>query len=111
MVTPLLNESGQHEARSQPIPNPQSLVPTCDTRTVTPLRRLVGYALRYRREFVLGLVCVVFTRAVTLTSPIVLRHAVDDLTGGVTRWKLFGYGALLLTIGLVAGVFQFLQRR
>ena len=40
-----------------------------------------------------------------------LGRAIDDLTRGVTRGKLAGYGALLLAIGLVGGVFQFLTRR
>ena len=44
-------------------------------------------------------------------SPLVLGYAIDDLTRGVTRAKLAGYGALLLGIGLVSGVFLFLQRR
>jgi ATP-binding cassette subfamily B protein len=48
---------------------------------------------------------------VALASPLVLGFAIDDLTRGVTRSKLAGYGALLLGIGLVSGVFLFLQRR
>jgi ATP-binding cassette subfamily B protein len=78
---------------------------------VSAFRRLLGYVLRYRRAFLLGLVCVVCTRAVALASPLVLGYAIDDLTRGVTRAKLAGYGALLLGIGLVSGVFLFLQRR
>jgi ATP-binding cassette subfamily B protein len=72
---------------------------------------LLRYVLRYRRAFSLGLICVVCTRAVALASPLVLGYAIDDLTRGVTRAKLAGYGALLLGIGLVSGVFLFLQRR
>src|SRR5438874_7077620 len=78
---------------------------------MSPVRRLLGYARRYRRDFIRGLVCVVIATAISLASPLVLRYAVDDLTRGVTRTKLFEYGALLLAIGLVGGVFQFLQRR
>ncbi len=78
---------------------------------MSAFRRLLGYVLRYRRAFLLGLVCVVCTRAVALASPLVLGYAIDDLTRGVTRAKLAGYGALLLGIGLVSGVFLFLQRR
>jgi ATP-binding cassette subfamily B protein len=78
---------------------------------VSAFRRLIRYVLRYRRAFSLGLVCVVCTRAVALASPLVLGYAIDDLTRGVTRTKLAGYGALLLGIGLVSGVFLFLQRR
>ena len=76
-----------------------------------PFRRLLGYALRYRRDFLLGLACVVITTAVALASPMVLRYAIDDLTRGVTRAKLVEYGGLLLAIGVVGGCFRFLMRR
>jgi ATP-binding cassette subfamily B protein len=78
---------------------------------VSPVRRLLLYVFRYRRKFALGLTCVVITRSVALAGPAVLGIAIDDLTAGVTRLKLLAYGALLLGIGLVGGVFLFLQRR
>jgi ATP-binding cassette subfamily B protein len=78
---------------------------------VSPVRRLLTYVIRYRRKFALGLLCVVITRSVALAGPAVLGVAIDDLTRGVTRAKLGAYGALLLAIGLVGGVFMFLQRR
>ena len=40
-----------------------------------------------------------------------LRHAIDDLTAGVTREKLALYSSALLAIGMVGGVFRFLMRR
>ena len=78
---------------------------------MSPFRRLLGYALRYRRKFTLGLVCVVISRAVYLAAPQVLGQAIDDLTRGVTVGKLAGWGAVLLGIGVFAGVFRFLMRR
>jgi ATP-binding cassette subfamily B multidrug efflux pump len=78
---------------------------------MSPVRRLLGYARPYRRDFLLGLAAVVVATAISLASPIVLRYAVDDLTTGVTRTKLLEYGALLLAIGVVGGVFRFLMRR
>jgi len=78
---------------------------------MSPVRRLLGYARPYRRDFLIGLASVVIATAISLASPIVLRYAVDDLTGGVTRTKLFEYGALLLAVGVVGGVFRFLMRR
>jgi len=87
---------------------------------VTPVRRLLLYVVRYRRKFALGLACVLITRAVALAGPMVLGYAIDELTRsvaaadlqpGVTRATLAGYGALLLGIGVVGGLFQFLQRR
>ena len=38
-------------------------------------------------------------------------YAIDDLTSSVTGAKLAAYGALLLAIGVVGGVFRFLMRR
>jgi ATP-binding cassette, subfamily B, multidrug efflux pump len=78
---------------------------------VSPFRRLLGYALRYRQAFIVGLLCVVVTQGVALAAPIVLRYAIDDLTRSVTRAKLLQYGLLLLIIGLVGGLFRFLMRR
>jgi ATP-binding cassette subfamily B multidrug efflux pump len=78
---------------------------------VSPFRRLLGYVFRYRRDFLIGLVCVVGAQSVALAAPMVLRYAIDDLTGGVTRAKLVEYGLLLLAIGVVGGLFRFLMRR
>jgi ATP-binding cassette subfamily B protein len=41
----------------------------------------------------------------------VLGRGIDDLTLGVTGAKLAAYGALLLAIGVLGGVFQFLARQ
>ena len=78
---------------------------------MSPFRRLLSYVLKYRRAFLVGLVCVVITQAVALASPMVLRYAIDDLTRGVTRAKLLEYASFLVAIGIVGGVFRFLMRR
>jgi ATP-binding cassette subfamily B protein len=78
---------------------------------MSPFRRLLGYVLRYRRAFLVGLLCVVITQGVALASPMVLRYAIDDLTRGVTRAKLIEYGSLLFGISLIGGLFRFLMRR
>ena len=78
---------------------------------MSAFRRLFVYVARYRRAFTAGLACTVITQGVTLASPKVLQFAIDDLTRGVTRAKLFAYGAALLAIGLIGGVFRFLMRR
>jgi ATP-binding cassette, subfamily B, multidrug efflux pump len=77
---------------------------------VSPFRRLLGYALRYRRSFLAGLTCVVLTQAIVITAPRILQSAIDDLTRGVTREKLLFYGGLLVGVGVVGGVFRFLTR-
>ena len=78
---------------------------------MTPFRRLLGYALRYRSKFFRGLACVVVTTAVSLLAPRILGLAIDDLTTGVTVAKLALYGSLLLGVAIVGGVFRFLMRR
>jgi ATP-binding cassette, subfamily B, multidrug efflux pump len=78
---------------------------------MSPFRRLLSYALRYPRKFLLGLVCVVISRAVYLAAPQVLGFAVDELKKGVTVAQLVAYGSLLLGIGVFAGIFRFLMRR
>src|SRR6476659_10070956 len=74
-------------------------------------RRLLPYVLRYRRQFLLGLICVVLSSTFQLLAPWVLRFAIDDLTLGVTRQKLMTYAGLILGVACVRAVFQFLMRR
>jgi ATP-binding cassette, subfamily B, multidrug efflux pump len=74
-------------------------------------RRLLPYLLRYRGRFAVGLSCVLVTTAVSLVSPWVLKQAVDDLNGGVTRGKLIFYALSLLGIAIVGATFRFLMRR
>ncbi len=78
---------------------------------MSSFRRLLGYALRYRRDFQIGLACVIVSRGLAVIGPWILGYAIDDLKADVTRAKLIEYGGLLLAIGLVSGIFLFLQRR
>jgi ATP-binding cassette subfamily B multidrug efflux pump len=75
------------------------------------LRRLLPYVDRYRRAFVIGLVCVILTTAFQLLSPWILKYAIDDLNQAVTQRKLVMYAGLLLGVSLVRGLFLFLMRR
>jgi ATP-binding cassette subfamily B multidrug efflux pump len=77
----------------------------------SPFRRLLPYIYRYRRQFTLGLICVVITTAIQLLSPWVLKNAIDDLNGGVTRQKLALYAGLIIGIACVSGLFRYLMRR
>jgi ATP-binding cassette subfamily B multidrug efflux pump len=72
---------------------------------------LLPFVLRYKQRFLIGLGCVVVSTAIQLLSPWVLKHAIDDLTLGVTRAKLAMYAGLLLAIAVAGGVFRFLMRR
>src|SRR5512142_1973847 len=74
-------------------------------------RRLLSYLLRYRRQFLIGFLCVVVTTAVALLAPWVMRYAIDDLARGVTRAKLAFYALVMLGIACIGGTFRFLMRR
>jgi len=78
---------------------------------VAPFRRLLGYVIRHRRAFALGLICSFAATGIGLVAPLVLQRAVDDLTQGVTRSKLLLYASTLLGIALVGGFFRFWTRR
>jgi len=78
---------------------------------MSPLARLVPYVLRFRRQFAVGLLCLVATTALSLAGPWVLRFAIDDLTADVTRDTLGLYAGALLGLAVVGGVFRFLARR
>ena len=78
---------------------------------MSPVARLLPYALRYRRQFAVGLVCLVVTTSLSLLAPWVLRYAIDDLTADVTRGKLAQYAGGLLGLALAGGLFRFLMRR
>jgi ATP-binding cassette, subfamily B, multidrug efflux pump len=75
------------------------------------VRRLLPYVNRYRRAFLVGLLCVLATTAFQLLSPWVLKYAIDDLKLGVTREKLRWYAGLLVAVSLMRGLFLFLMRR
>jgi len=74
-------------------------------------RSLLPYVLKYRRQFSLGLVCVVLSSTFQLLSPWVLKFAIDDLARAVTRQKLITYATLILAVSCVRALFLFLMRR
>lgn len=81
-------------------------------RDADPLSgQLRGFIVRYRGRLALGLSCVVCTTAITLAGPWILKHAIDDLSAGITDEKLIAYGALLLAVSVAAGTSRFITRR
>ena len=51
-----------------------------------------------------------FTNAIWVFFPQVIRQATDDLNGGITQHKIVSYSRLLVGIALAKGIFQFLTR-
>ena len=78
---------------------------------MTPVRRLLPYIRRYRREYVLGFASLVLCSSLFAVSPRVLQYAIDDLYIGVTRDKLFTYAGILLVLAGLGGYFRYQMRR
>ena len=79
---------------------------------------LFPYLLRHRRRFAAGSVFLVLATAITLTSPWVLKHAVDNLAarldpepGASAGAPLAFFAAALVGLALAGGVCRFLMRR
>ena len=78
--------------------------------TLPHLRRLLPSLARHRRALVLGLLALFATTAVSVASPWVLRHAIDDLTATLTRQRLWLYAGALLGLVVVEGFFRYHMR-
>jgi ATP-binding cassette subfamily B protein len=74
------------------------------------LRRLLPGLARHRRTLLVGLLALALTTALSVASPWVLRHAIDDLTLAVTRQKLWLYAGLILALVAIEGVFRYQMR-
>jgi ATP-binding cassette subfamily B protein len=57
------------------------------------------------------MVCLLVRTAFSIASPWVLRHAIDDLTTGVTHQKLWLYAALIMGIVAVESFFLYVMRQ
>jgi ATP-binding cassette subfamily B multidrug efflux pump len=77
---------------------------------MTPFRRLLDYFARFKRNLVLGALCVVGSSLFSLLKPLIIGSAVDTLSGGFTRQQLVRYGLLLIGAASVEGFFLFLLR-
>jgi ATP-binding cassette, subfamily B, multidrug efflux pump len=74
------------------------------------LRPLFPYLKKYQGSYLIGTVCVFCNNGVWILFPLVLRRAVDDLRGGVTREKLLTYALMLMAVAAIKSIFQFLTR-
>ena len=77
---------------------------------LTNLRPLFPYLRKYRLTYFLGAVCVFFNNGIWILFPLVIKRAINDLNGGVTRHKLLTYALLLLAVAGAKAIFQFLTR-
>ena len=78
--------------------------------TLGELKPLVPYLLRYRRDYAWGALVTVLSNAVWIFFPLVIRPAINDLKGGITRGKLLHYALLLVALAVAKGVLLFWTR-
>ena len=94
-----------------------------------PLFQLNHYFWKYRRLFLPGLLCAVASSIFAVIVPVVVRQAVDAIPEFVTTYRHFAdtsagqylyghffttlllYGALILVLSLLSGLFTFLMRQ
>jgi ATP-binding cassette subfamily B protein len=74
------------------------------------LRRLVPYLARHRKPLIVGLACLLLRTLFSVASPWVLRHAIDDLTLGITQDKLLAYAGIIVGVVTVEGFFLYQMR-
>jgi ATP-binding cassette subfamily B protein len=76
------------------------------------LRKFARYFRPYKKALVVGILCIVGSTAFGLMTPLLVRHAVDDLTAqGINWWVISRYALTILGVSIVSGIFLFLQRR
>jgi ATP-binding cassette, subfamily B, multidrug efflux pump len=77
---------------------------------ISRLRPLFPYMRRYWRGYLSGGVSVIFSNAIWVLFPQVIRRASDDLNHGITRQKILFYAGLLIAVSIFKGIFLFLTR-
>lgn len=74
------------------------------------MKPLVPYLKRYRRGLFWGGVSVLFSNAIWILLPQVLRGAMNGLDRGITREKVLEYGGLVVLVSVGRAIFLFLTR-
>jgi ATP-binding cassette subfamily B multidrug efflux pump len=74
------------------------------------LRPLKPYLARYKRQYAVGMICLVIVQAVGIVPPLIIKAAIDAISAGLSSRRLLFYAALLLGIALAKAFFQFWMR-
>jgi len=77
---------------------------------LTFFSRLIPYVLRYRFRMSVGLLALALAAAATVTGPLVLGLAIDDLLEGVTTQKLFLWAGLTVAIQAADSALRYVTR-
>jgi ATP-binding cassette subfamily B multidrug efflux pump len=73
-------------------------------------RTLWPYMRRYRRGLALGMGSLVIKDLAGASVPLMIRGAIDSLTGSRPFSSVLGFALLLIVVGMVRGIFQFWMR-
>src|SRR5215218_2249240 len=75
------------------------------------IRKFAKYFAPYKRNIILGILCILVSMAFGLFVPYMVGKAIDDLGLAITWDKIIYYPLVILGINFMSGVFLFLQRR
>jgi len=73
-------------------------------------KRLFVYIARHRRAYLTGFVLSLFSTALQLVNPWVLRVAVDGIRSGAAARTLLGFAAVYVAVSMTGGVIRFFWR-
>jgi ATP-binding cassette subfamily B multidrug efflux pump len=76
-----------------------------------PLFHLIPYLSRYKGPIALGSLMVLLTNGAAVVFPWILGLAVGALSSGLSSRILLLYGALIVGMSVVEGIFRYLMRR
>jgi ATP-binding cassette subfamily B multidrug efflux pump len=78
---------------------------------MTGTKRLLQYFSRYKTPLLLGGLCVIGSVVFSLTKPLLVGKAVNELTVDMSGTVLLRFALLIVAVSAIQGVFLFLHRR
>ena len=75
------------------------------------LRPLNPYLRRYWKNLAWGGVAIILYNVIKVMLPLVIGHAVDDMSHGVTQQKILFHALRILLIAALSAVFLYITRQ
>jgi ATP-binding cassette subfamily B multidrug efflux pump len=75
------------------------------------LKKFARYFGQYKTELAFGIFCILASVVAKLLLPMLVGHAIDNLSAGVTTAKIVDAGVKVMGASIISGIFLFLQRR
>ena len=75
------------------------------------IRPLFPYLKRYWKNLAWGGVAVICYNVVRVLLPLIVGHAVDDMSHGVTQAKILHHALRLLLVAALSAVFLYITRQ